>query len=84
MNERPKYTIRGTKEGLWFEVIKLSDKDNPNTISSESIVAEFEIEYSKEKKKFVLKKILFKDDLSKEEKKFILEDVKDFVLSLNP
>jgi len=79
-----KYIIRGTKEGLWFEVVEIGEGDDINElVSGGEVVAEFEIDFSNERKQFVLKKILFKKELSREEKVSILGNVKDFVASLN-
>lgn len=79
-----KYIIRGTKEGLWFEVVKIGEGDDINElVAGGEVVAEFEIDFSNERKQFVLKKILFKKELSREEKVLILDNVKDFVASLN-
>lgn len=79
-----KYIIRGTKEGLWFEVVEIGEGDDINElVSGGEVVAEFEIDFSNERKQFVLKKILFKKELSREEKVLILDNVKDFVASLN-
>ena len=79
-----KYIIRGTKEGLWFEVVEIGDGDDINElVAGGEVVAEFEIDFSNERKQFVLKKILFKKELSREEKVLILDNVKDFVASLN-
>jgi len=79
-----KYIIRGTKEGLWFEVVKIGEGDDINElVTGGEVVAEFEIDFSNERKQFVLKKILFKKELSREEKVLILDNVKDFVASLN-
>ena len=79
-----KYIIRGMKEGLWFEVVKIGEGDDINElVAGGEVVAEFEIDFSNERKQFVLKKILFKKELSREEKVLILDNVKDFVASLN-
>jgi len=79
-----KYIIRGTKEGLWFEVVEIGEGDDINElVAGGEVVAEFEIDFSNERKQFVLKKILFKKELSREEKVLILDNVKDFVASLN-
>jgi len=79
-----KYIIRGTKEGLWFEVVEIGEGDDINElVAGGKVVAEFEIDFSNERKQFVLKKILFKKELSREEKVSILGNVKDFVASLN-
>lgn len=81
--EKKKYMIRGTKEGLWFEVVKLKSDDLPELVQGGEVVAEFEVDYSSEKKKFVLKRILFKKNIPKEDKAMILADAKDFVETLN-
>jgi len=81
---KKKYIIRGMKEGLWFEVVKIGEGDEINElVAGGEVVAEFEIDFSNERKQFVLKKILFKKELSREEKVLILDNVKDFVASLN-
>jgi len=82
--QEKKYIIRGTKEGLWFEVLEISERDNPeDIIMSGKVVASFEIDYSKERGKFILKRILFEKSLTKDEKVIIMETVRDFVESLN-
>ncbi len=76
-----KLIIRGTREGLWFEVAMVSDSDN--IISGGELVATFEVNYSKEDKKFKLSKIKFAENLDKKTKIAIISEVKDFVESLN-
>ncbi|MHA1589429.1 MAG: hypothetical protein ACTSVA_02350 [Candidatus Njordarchaeales archaeon] len=81
-----KYTIRGLKEGLWYEVVVINDEseDINEIISGGKVVASFEIGWSNRKGKFVVKKLIFnKRDLSTTEKNKIFTLIKDFVESLN-
>ncbi|MHA1617116.1 MAG: hypothetical protein ACTSX9_07415 [Candidatus Njordarchaeales archaeon] len=81
-----KYTIRGLREGLWYEVVAISDSsDDINELVSDGEgVASFEVDWSEKRKKFVIKKLIFsKKNLSIEEKHEILNIIKDFVESLN-
>ncbi len=81
-----KYTIRGLREGLWYEVVAISDSsdDINELVSDGEVVASFEVDWSEKRKKFVIKKLIFsKKNLSIEEKHEILNIIKDFVESLN-
>lgn len=77
-----KFIIRGTREGLWFEVVKISG-DDIDIASDGEVVAIFEIAYFNKEGRFKLSKIRFDNNLEKETKVIILNEVKDFVESLN-
>ena len=81
LSDENKFVIRGTREGLWFEVAKISDNDD--ILNGGELVATFEIDYSPDEKKFKLTKIKFKENIDMETKVAILNEVKDFVESLN-
>lgn len=76
-----KFIIRGTREGLWFEVVEIGDSDD--LISGGKLIALFEIDYSRSENRFKLSKIRFEGKLDKGTKVKILSEVKDFVESLN-
>jgi len=80
-NKNERFIIRGTREGLWFEVVKVGDNDD--LLNGGDLVAVFEIGYSHSEKKFRLTKIRFENKLNKDTKVEILNEVKDFIESLN-
>ena len=76
------YLIRGTKEGLWYEVV-FCQESSGDPMKDGVVVSEFELDYSKERGRLVIKKLLFKGDLDKKQKEEILHAIEDFVESLN-
>ena len=75
--------IRAAQEGLWYEVIAISEGDNPNIDREAEVIARFEIGFDENAKKFRLKKIKFGNNTSKKEWLIIMSYVREFIDSLN-
>ena len=82
-NKVKKIFIRAAQEGLWYEVIAVSEGSNPNIDKDAEVVARFEIGFDENAKKFKLKKIKFGNNTSKKEWSIIMSYVREFIDSLN-
>lgn len=75
--------IRAAQEGLWYEVIAISEGDNPNIDREAEVIARFEIGFDENAKRFKLKRIKFGNNTSREEWSIIMGYVREFINSLN-
>ena len=81
--EIKKMFIRAAQEGLWYEVIAISEGDNPNIDREAEVIARFEIGFDENAKRFKLKRIKFGNNTSREEWSIIMGYVREFINSLN-